>query len=47
VVGNPAGAALDVRFMLAFGADAWDAQEFVKFGEMLIARTVNHINKVH
>src|SRR5215467_11512957 len=47
VFGNPARAALDVRFVLALGANAWDAQEFIELGEVLVARTVNPLNKIH
>ena len=41
MVGNPARPALDIRLMLALGTDAWNAQEFVQFSQVLVARTVN------
>ena len=47
MIGNPAGPSLDVRFVLALRADAGDAQEFAEFGQVLIARIVNPLNKIH
>ena len=36
IVGNPAGGAFDVRFVLGLGADAGDAKKFVQFGKVLV-----------
>src|SRR5690242_21625167 len=47
MIGNPARAPLNIRLMLALGTDAWDAQEFVQFGKVLVARTVNELSKIH
>jgi hypothetical protein len=46
-IGNPPGGALDIRFMLAFGADAGNTQKFAKFGQMLLAASINKVSKIH
>jgi hypothetical protein len=45
--GNPMSGALDVGFMLAFGADRRDAEECEEFGKMLLATTFNKLNEIH
>jgi hypothetical protein len=45
-VGDPASGALDVRLVLALGADAGDAQKLAKLGEMLIALALDKFSKV-
>ncbi len=45
--GHPAGGALDIRLVLAFGADAGNAQKFAKFCQMLIAASINKLSKIH
>jgi hypothetical protein len=47
VVCNPSGSAVDVRFVLALGADGGDPEKFVKFSEMLLAATFYKFSKVH
>ena len=44
--GGPACSALDVRFVLALGADAGDAKKFAQFRQMLIAATLYKFCKV-
>jgi hypothetical protein len=46
VVGDPASGALDVRFVLTFGADAGDAQEFAQLRQMFVAMTFYKFSKV-
>ena len=46
-VGNPFGGAIDVRLMLAFGADGRDSKKFVELREMLLAATFYKFSKVH
>jgi hypothetical protein len=47
MVGHPTGGSLDVRFVLALGADAGDAQEFVELRQMGVATTFYKFSKVH
>src|SRR3989440_12210309 len=47
IAGHPARAALDIRFVLAFGADAGDAQKIAQLSEMLVALTINKLSKIH
>ena len=46
-VGDPAGGALDIGLVLAFGADAGDAQEFAQLRQMPVAATFDKFCKVH
>jgi hypothetical protein len=39
--------ALDVWLVFALRANAWDAQELAKLREVLVAGTVNQLNKIH
>jgi len=45
--GNPIGGALDIRLVLALGADTGDAQKFAEFGEMLLVVVFNKVSKIH
>jgi len=47
MIGDPACGAFDVGLVLAFGADAGDAQELAKLGEMLVTATFDKFSKVH
>ena len=46
-VGNPLGGALDVRLVLALGADAGDAQQFVQIVQVLVMFLVDVRVQVH
>src|ERR1700753_916343 len=45
--GYPVCRALDIGLVLAFGADARDAEEFAEFFEMGVAATFDKFSKVH
>src|ERR1700744_3851158 len=45
--GYPVCRALDVGLVLAFGADARDAEEFAEFFEVRVAATFDKFSKVH
>jgi hypothetical protein len=47
MIRDPTSTALDVRLVLALGADAGDAQKFVELREMLVAATFDKFSKVH
>src|SRR6202790_2334648 len=47
LVRNPVRGAFNVRLVLAFGADAGDAQEFAKLGKMRVAMIFNKVGKIH
>ena len=47
LVGYPLGGALDVRLVLALGADAGDAQEFAELRKMRIALLFDVLAQVH
>jgi hypothetical protein len=47
IASNPVRAALDIRFVLALGADARDTQKFAQFRQMLVAVTINKVRKIH
>src|SRR5580700_10115712 len=47
MIGNPIGSALDVRLVLAFRADGWDAKEIAQLVKMLLALTFDNFSKVH
>jgi len=47
VAGNPIGAALDIGFVFALGANTGDAQKFVQFRKMLVTVSVNKVSKIH
>src|ERR1700687_1536598 len=44
---NPVRTALDIRFVLALGADAGNAQKFAQLRQMLVAATINELSKIH
>ncbi len=46
-IGNPVGAAFDVGFMFAFGADRRNTEKIVKLVQMLLAATFDKFSKVH
>jgi len=47
VVGHPLRGALHVGLVLAFGADAGNAQERTQFSEVFVAATLDKFCKVH
>src|SRR5260370_38972879 len=47
VAGNPIGAALDIGFVFALGANTGDAQKFAEFRKMLVTGSVNKVSKIH
>jgi hypothetical protein len=47
LVGYPRGGALDVRLVLALGADAGNAHELQQLGEVLVTATFDKFSKVH
>src|SRR5712692_8201325 len=47
MIGDPASAALDVRFVFTLGADAGDAEKCAQLREMLVALTFDKFSKVH
>jgi hypothetical protein len=47
MVRDPARAAFDIGLVLALGADAGDAQKFAELRQVLVARRVNQVSKVH
>src|SRR5712692_6710883 len=47
IVGHPARAALDIRLMLALGADARNPQEFAQLCKMRVAATFDKFSKAH
>src|SRR5260370_28062689 len=47
VAGNPIGAALDIGFVFALGANTGDAQKFAEFRKMLVPGSVNKVSKIH
>src|SRR5260370_12254422 len=47
VADNPVGAALDIGFVFALGANARDAQKLAQVSQMLLAGTVNKVSKIH
>jgi len=44
---TPPRGALGVRFVLTLGADAWNAQKFADFGEVLLAIVFNEVSEIH
>jgi hypothetical protein len=47
VAGNPIGAALDIGFVFALGANTGDAQKFAKLRKVLVTGSVNKVSKIH
>jgi hypothetical protein len=47
MIGDPPCAAFDIGLVLALGADAGNAQKFAKLRQMLVARRVNKVGKIH
>jgi len=47
IAGYPVRTALDIRFVLALGADAGDTQKFAQLRQMLVAVTINKVRKIH
>ncbi len=47
MVRHPASGALDIRFVLALGADTGNAEKFAKLRQMLFTATFDKFSKVH